>query len=246
MKRLWTVFCLVLFLNAVGLEAADSPKILIKFPTRGRFEKFFSTLDLYYAHLSNEHPFHFVISCDIDDPVMNSPEAIAKLQSYPHLSYYFGNNKSKIEACNADIEKHLDFDILLLASDDMLPRVKGFDAIIAYCMTSLFPDLDGVLQFDDGFQHDKINTFPIMGKNFYHRFNYIYHPSYKSLFCDNEMTEVTHILNKCVYIDQILIEHCHPWASKSDVDELYRLNETYFSADRQNFIDRRAKHFDLH
>ncbi len=225
------------------VEADDLPRFMIKFPTRGRFEQFFTTLDLYYSHLSNKYPYHFVISCDSDDPVMNSPEAIAKLLTYPNLSFYFGKSKSKIEACNADLDKHMDFDVLILASDDMIPRVVGYDDFIAYFMLGLFPDYDGVLQFDDGFQHEAVNTFPIMGKKYFDRFGHIYDPSYKSLFCDNEMTEVSRMLNKCIYIDKVLIEHVNPWTGKVQADQLFLHNETYFWLDQQNYIRRRALNY---
>ena len=54
-------------------------KLLIKFPTRSRSEKFFNILDLYYKKqqdLNNE----FIISCDIDDPSMNNEDVITKLK----------------------------------------------------------------------------------------------------------------------------------------------------------------------
>lgn len=67
-----------------GLSSASheqSPKLLIKFPTRERPQKFFKMLDLYYQYLSGTVPVHFLISCDIDDRSMNCPESIENYNS---------------------------------------------------------------------------------------------------------------------------------------------------------------------
>ena len=245
MKKSFYSLLICLFLFIIGLEGLEKPRILIKFPTRGRFDKFFSTLDLYYDKLSKKYPYHFVITCDEDDPVMNNPEAIQKLNTYPHLSYYFGYNKSKIEACNANLEKHLDFDILILASDDMIPKVKAFDRAIVNYMKKEFPNFDGILHFDDGFQHKNIVTLPIMGKKYYERFGYIYHPSYVSLFCDNEMTLVAQMINKLIYINLLLIEHQHPLANKANYDSLYEKNDVFYERDRKVYFERYRRNFDL-
>ena len=154
--------------------------LLIKFPTRSRPSKFFEVLDLYYKMLTNINKTMFVISCDADDASMNNPQVIGKLNSYKNLSYKFGNNKSKIQAVNADMPES-GWDIVLLASDDMIPQIQGYDEIIRESMTNIYPDTDGVLWFFDGYRRD-LNTLSIMGKKYYDRFGYIYHPAYFSLW----------------------------------------------------------------
>lgn len=118
------LFLLVFFFYPDFSFARSDPSILIKIPTRAREQRFFTVLDQYYSKLSNKLPVHFVISCDEDDQVMNRDSVRAKFATYKSLSYYFGNSKSKIEACNKDLEKHPDFDILILGSDDMIPSYK--------------------------------------------------------------------------------------------------------------------------
>ena len=51
-------------------------------------------------------------------------------QTYKNTEIIFGNSKSKIDAVNRDLENYHDWDIVLLASDDMIPQVKGYDRII--------------------------------------------------------------------------------------------------------------------
>lgn len=219
-------------------------KLLIKFPTKNRKEKFFEVLDQYYFSIDKNEKFEFVISCDVDDISMNNEDVKKRLNGYENLSYYFSNNKSKIEAINSNLQNHNDFDILLLASDDMIPQVKRFDNIIREEMKKNFPDTDGVLWFYDGHRKD-LNTLSIMGKMYFDRFGYIYHPSYKSLWVDNEFTEVANILKKQVFIEKIIVRHSHPIWGESKFDDLYKLNASYDSFDKNNFEIRKKNNFDL-
>jgi hypothetical protein len=220
--------------------------LLIKFPTRGRKEKFFSVLDQYIEFLDNKEHYSIIVSCDIDDASMNNPEVIGRLKSYKNLKYFFGNNKCKIEAVNGDISENEKFDIILLASDDMIPVKKGYDELIRKNMRDHFPDMDGILWFNDGYQENRLNTLCILGKEYYKRFNYIYNTEYKSLWCDNEFTHVGNMLKRQRYFNDIIIRHEHP-ASHKDIkeDESYQLNLKYDSIDWVTYSRRKKENFDL-
>ena len=226
-------------------EQLSHVELLIKMPTRARYDRFFETLDQYYQKLSKEVTYHFVISCDVDDPVMNSEAAISKLKTYPNLSFYFEDNKSKIQACNRNMDKHLDFDVLILASDDMIPVMDGYDQIIVSKMKQYFPDTDGVLHFNDGKRGEYLNTLSIMGKKYYNRFGYIYYPEYRSIYCDDEFMQVSRLLNKVVYIDTVIIEHRHFSFGLAPIDELYIRNDQFLSHDYNLFRERAAMNFGL-
>lgn len=218
--------------------------LLIKIPTRSRPHQFFKTLDTYYQRLSFKIPYTFLITCDADDISMNNPHVIKRLQNYPHLEFSFSNNQSKVEAYNKDIDR-FDFDILIAASDDMIPMVNDFDIVIHNAMKESFPDLDGILNYHDGAVGGTCNTIPIMGSIYYKRFGYIYHPAYKALVCNVELTNVSKILRKEKIIDQMLIKHHHPAWGLAPNDDLYNKNEAYHEHDRAVFMQRRAHCFDL-
>lgn len=188
----------------------------------------------------------FIISMDKDDESMNNAEVISKLKEYEKqvdIKWYFGNNKSKVEAINADITD-VDWDILLLASDDMIPVVKGYEEIIIEHMQDHFPDTDGCLWYDDGYV-THLNTLSIMGKKYYQRFGYIYYPEYKSLWCDNEYQEVFTLLNKYCHFEQVIIKHEHPnWTGKG-VDILLIKNDREDPHDRKLFKTRKEINFNI-
>ena len=216
-------------------------KILFKYPTRQRFEWFKQTLETYYNLLSDEVPYSFVISCDTDDSEMNSDEARKFMMSYPHLKFAYGDNKTKIQAVNADMDVCKDWDIVVLVSDDMIPETPGFDIQIAEDMETYFPDNDGALHYDDGkFGGDRTATLSIMGRKLYDRFGYIYHPDYKSFYCDNEFTEICQGMGKIQYIDKVVIRH--DWRSDG-ADALYRQNSQAGKVDEVTYNRRKAAGF---
>jgi hypothetical protein len=219
-------------------------KILIKFPTRGRSDKFFNVLDIYYQLSDNNDNITFQITIDTDDETMNNNIVLSKLNSYKNLNYTLGVSKNKIDAVNRDIIIG-DWDIILLASDDMIPKVKGYDDIIRNKMTELYPDTDGVLWFNDGNQGDKLNTLCILGKMYYERFNYIYHPDYTSLWADNEFMDVANLLNKQTYFNDVIIRHEHPDVGLGQRDFVHFDNIKFDYIDKEIYLKRKSNNFNI-
>lgn len=220
-------------------------KILFKFPARHRRDKLFSTLDKYYSMMVNKEDFYFLVSIDHDDQELNTVEVTDRLNSYKNLTCVVGESKGKIAACNRDINEFIEpWDIVVLVSDDMIPKITGFDMMIRKDFKT-FPDLDGVLWYNDGHTGDSLNTLCILGRKYYDRFGYIYHPSYISLYCDNEFMEVSKLLGKVKYSSLVIIEHQH-WAwGYGEMDPLYQENEKFIGEDGENFLKREKENFGL-
>jgi hypothetical protein len=189
---------------------------------------------------------YFLVSMDIDDPEMANAEINEKLLGYDNLQFVYGHSKSKIHAVNRDMDiLHLDYDIILLASDDMIPQVQGYDSIISKTMLENYPDTDGILFFNDGYRKDELNTLCILGRKYYERFGYIYYPGYKSLFADNEFMQVGYLLNKQKYFDECIIKHEHPDNGFAGMkrDNIHFLNNKYYSLDEEVYLERKDKNF---
>jgi len=82
-----------------------------------------------------------------------------------------------------------------------------------------------------------------MGKKYYDRFGYIYHPSYISLWCDNEFTDVANMLKKQKYINECIIRHEHCIYMNHPRDALCNRNEGSYMVDQQNYFRRKAEGF---
>lgn len=215
-------------------------RILIKYPTKYRSEKALSVLSKYIALANHPEQIHIVVSIDTDDE-----ETISNIYRFETIhssvKVCIGEPAGKIAAINRDMPSPTSFDILILASDDMIPEVQGYDDIIRNRMAFFYPDTDGVLFFNDGIQANRLNTLVICGSRYYSRFGYIYYPGYKSLFCDNEFTIVASRLRKQVYFPDVIIRHEHPDTNREiPVDALYVHNQKYWKIDQVLFYSRNA------
>lgn len=219
-------------------------KVLIKFPTRSRPKKFLDVLRLYVNNCIDKENALFLISYDNDDFTMTDEIINTAKSWHKNIKFVDGLSIGKIHACNRDMEEAGDWDILILASDDMQPVKVGYDQMIRDRMNKHFPDLDGVLYFPDGYT--ALNTMCIMGRAYYNRFGYIYNPGYISLWCDNEFMEVADKLNKQAKFQEVLFRHEHPANNKGlGNDALYVENEKHYMHDRILYHKRKEKNFYL-
>ncbi len=233
------------------MQTGDRKTILLKYPTRQRQLKFFENLINYVDTASGKHDIRVVVSMDTDDHEMNSDEVREGLKTlcgdFVFISFHYGPSLGKIDAINRDVpDDH--WDILVATADDMEPVEDGWDDIIVQDMLREFPDLNGSLNYNNdprleekgpqGF-HTLI-TLPVIGRKLYDRFGYIYHPDYKSEWCDNEQTEVFESLGLLRHIDRRPI--VHKWAENQDA--LMRRNmQIGWSVDRQTFARRKEQNF---
>lgn len=227
-------------------------RILLKCPTRSRPQRVMETLTQYVRMANHPELLGVAVSCDTDDVSMTRNLVREEVQrvlrpcAWSHI--FFSPNKSKIEACNADMSNiSYPWDIVVLVSDDMVPQVQGYDDVIRNHMRARFPDTNGILWFNDGYQGDKLNTLTILGRTMYDSFGYIYNPSYKSLFCDTELTDQcrTSHANRTYYSNYCIIRHEHPGTGFAQkMDALYASNQRYWNQDMYTYISRKTYTYD--
>ena len=220
-------------------------KLLIKFPTKNRKFKFLNVFNKYHQFCDDKENTQFLVTLDNDDSDMNSPDVIEILKTFKNTKFIFGDSKSKVDAINRDMELYNDWDIVLLASDDMTPMIKGYDNIIRNNMKTHYPDTDGVLWFNDGYQKNKLNTLCILGKKYYDRFKYIYNPEYKSVWSDNEFMDVANLLGKQTYFNDVIIKHEHPDWGFGNRDHIHQENFTNVDYDKNIYLKNKSINFGL-
>lgn len=215
-------------------------KFLIKFPSRGRPDKFKSALQQYIELSSNAHELNFICTFDEDDDLMNTDDIKNHLSAIPNLKFYYGHSTNKIEAINANLENVDNFDILILAADDLYPIAQNYDDLIVQDFMIYHPDLDGPLHYMNPSWEERLDIGCIMGVNYYRRFNYIYNPTYKTIFCDNEYMEVAKILGKHRYIPKQLFAHHYVIT-----DPTANRNWVFNNHDEQVYNRRKSINFDI-
>ena len=224
-------------------------KLLFNFASRSRPERLKNVIINLIDNLEDLVNFKILISIDDDDELTNNTFFLKSLipHEYSNNVFIFSSpRKDKIDAINRDVNKISDWDILVNCSDDFEFILYGFDNLIRDKFNELYDDLDGCLHFSDGVHFDNLCTHSVIGKKYYERFNYVFHPKYKSFYCDNEFTEVAKQLEKITYIPLQFYNHLHySLFSNILMDELYITNEKFSDIDKELYFYRKKYNFYL-
>lgn len=215
------------------------PKILYKFASRNRPEKFFKAVDN-IIEMSRSDDYMIMATLDIDDPTMANAVVRDKINSYgSKLKAYYGTSKSKVDAINRDMDLAPDADILIVMSDDMEFIVPGFDYRIINDMGRSVNPL--ALHYNDGSPNgEKIMTLTIINRAYYQWQGYVYYPEYLSLYCDEEQTREAKTANFYKYFPDILFRHQHHLFMGTEKDSLHERNESpqVWDHDRRLYLKR--------
>jgi hypothetical protein len=216
-------------------------RILFKYSTRSRRSNFLRGYDSIINNVTSDD-YHVLISVDKDDQSMYPLPVLDG-----NHTFVVGNSKNKIDAINRDInEFDYDFDILINMSDDMIFTKKGFDDIIR---AEFYNDFNQYIHFNDGNQKSNVCTMHIVGREYYNRFKYIYHPDYISLWSDVENDIVAKQLGCYKYMgdDLQLFKHLHPaWGlAPQDALSIKTEDRVLWIADEITFNKRKIKNFGL-
>lgn len=213
-------------------------KITYSYASRSRPDKFFAALDN-IREMSASDNYEVIAKLDTDDKEMYNTHVAVKFYNYPELKVMWGISQNKIHAINRDLYG-MTGDILMCHSDDMVFTKKGFDDIIRREMKK-----DMYLHFPDGYANERLSTYSIMHRDYYNRFGYIYHPEYKSTWCDNEQMSVARSLYRYKYVDEQLFVHMHPSAGKAKRDAQYASTEKFYANDKATFLLRKQINFGI-
>lgn len=229
----------------------NSKHLLLNWPTRQRPSKFMKNLDAYLALASGKQHITLVVSMDNDDLLCNNQNfrkfLDASKSENVDVIYSYGESLGKVAAINRGIPT-TPWDIVISTADDMESAEQGWDDIIVQDMLREFPKFDGALNYNndprleekgpEGFK--TLITLPVIGRKLYDRFGYIYHPAYKSEWCDNEQTEVFEELGVLRHIDRRPI--VHNWAENQD--ELMQRNiQVGQNVDKKTYEIRKSLNF---
>jgi hypothetical protein len=226
-------------------------KILVKFPSRERPEKFILALKKCIDYSLDPSNISYLITLDQNDPRLISYKAFLTNLCNSSVKYIVGNSTSKIHAINRDLQQTEPWDIIVLMSDDMICQKQGWDTILRD--TAQKTGLDQVFYFWDGDLRTKrhnngkgLNTMIVCGHKYFNRFNYLYHSEYSSLWCDNEWSDVSQLLKKEYRSDIVLFRHVHFSNTPGLIpDALMRKTQAFYTRDQLTYNRRKASNFGL-
>jgi hypothetical protein len=205
------------------------------FATRNRPQRMAEAIGTIIA-LSADQNYTIGLTIDDDDSTtLNSHQLVDVLQS-EQIKVNPGRSSSKVHAINRGMAGWSG-DIVVNMSDDMRFIKRGFDGDIIQAFQG---ERDQFIHFPDGHVNQVLPTMSIMDRSYHERFNYIYHPDYKSLWCDNEAMDVAQQLGRYKYIDLQIFSHEHPAWTGEPADALLMHTESFFEIDQETY-QRRSK-----
>jgi len=219
-------------------------EILIKYPSRGRPDRFFKGMDSVVNNIRDDERFRILVTADSDDESMVAVKT--RIESYPNTKVIYGQSNSKIHAVNRDFDLiKYEWDIVIVMSDDMEIGFYGFDDIIRAEFAN--SGLDTLLHIPDQDAKSALATMYIAGRIFYNRLGYVYNSEYESLFCDNEVMEVAKKMGCYRYADiNGVIIHHNPAYGHLPKDEMFvKQQEIGWTKDQETYNRRKAINFGL-
>lgn len=155
-----------------------------------------------------------IVSIDDNDPSRRQYyDAYSQLDPF-RIKVISNPNRSAVDAVN-NAAKESKGDILIVVSDDSDCHTNWGPLILS----ATEGKKDFVLKTYDGIQ-DWIITMPVLDREYYNRFGYIYQPEYLHMFCDTEFTHVADITNKVIWRKDIIFPHLHYSVTKARRDEI--------------------------
>lgn len=208
-------------------------KFLLKYASRSRPALFKQRVDNWNKLASGKHELVWICSFDTDDPTMQTADIRDFCQANGIMPHY-APNKSKVQAINASMNfAPPEWDIVIIVSDDMACLMQDWDDIVAKDMEESFTECNGALWYPDGRQ-DRTCTLSIMGRPVYRRLGHLYHPAFRSVYCDNYFQHVMERSNQLKKINKPVF--AHEWR-KDNSDALMARNEhrAVYLRDKQTF-----------
>lgn len=219
--------------------------IIIKFPSRSRPDKMLHHL-FNISNTIRTGSYMVYLIMDEDDKTITDDvhKKILELSSgFMNIRTSWTRSKSKIDAINRKVPEDISWKYMVVTSDDMEFKMDGWGQIVidAFKYTG-----KGCLHFPDGHNNNLI-TLPVISRMFHDRFGYVYHPSYFSVFADNEMTQVAKITNEYYFVPIGIVEHKHYRWGFGPADAQSKMQDSLevYNKDSQVFFNRKASNFGL-
>lgn len=212
-------------------------KISLLHPSRSRPEKSFMNSAEWMKKAGNVEV-ELIVSLDTDDPKLKTYTDI-----YGGAAYHIGAHKSVVEATNYAATQAKG-DILVYLSDDFRCPDNWDELIIKEFEGEKGPLL---VKVDDCLQKFEVPvlTIPIMNRPLYERLGYFWHPSYKSMFVDEDLYWTARKLHALKLAKHLKFPHEHPANGKAPNDETYQRSAANWKQGEAAFNKRRLAGFPL-
>jgi hypothetical protein len=219
----------------------NNKTISIIHPSRQRPEMALQTKKNWMQNAIHKSSIEYILSIDNNDPTLYDYNWMFSHEYDTKIKY--NNNWSAMEAINVVAPQSIG-NLIVVVSDDF-DCFEGWDE---YLLSHLQGDSDYIVKTSDGYMNsDWLITLPIMDRAYYNRFGYVYHPEYKHMWSDTEMTTVGHMLGKIIDLQNsnAVFKHRHYSINEMHKDAVNEKNDATWNQGKSLFLERFDRDFDL-
>jgi hypothetical protein len=186
-------------------------EMTILVPSRGRPENIIRLMEAWSTTTTRDT--RLLVLVDDDDPKLNEYLAIPNIDIQVGPRLRIGGTLNAV----APIEATKCFAIGFMG-DDHLPRTEGWDDRF---LTALDGVGVGVTWGNDLYHGANLPTAVVMTSNIVTTLGYFVMPGGIHLFLDNFWLAIGRGIDSAHYLDDVIIEHIHPYFGKAEYDETY-------------------------
>jgi glycosyltransferase involved in cell wall biosynthesis len=186
-------------------------EMTILVPSRGRPENIIRLMDAWNTTTTRNT--RLLVLVDDDDPKLNEYLAIPNIDIQVGPRLRIGGTLNAV----APIEAAKCFAIGFMG-DDHLPRTSGWDDRF---LTALKEVGVGVTWGNDLYHGANLPTAVVMTSNIVTTLGYFVMPGGIHLFLDNFWLAIGRGIDSAHYLDDVIIEHIHPYFGKAEFDKTY-------------------------
>jgi len=165
-----------------------------------------------------------MVCVDADDPELDTYKALG-VSHDPKIIVSWGARQKICQIINSAANAHAhQYDHIGFMGDDHLPRTERWDAELSEEIIRMGGT--GVAYGNDLLMSEKMPTAVLLSADIIRSLGYMAPPTLEHLCLDLVWKDWGEGLERISYRDDVVIEHMHPANGKSDLDDLYRENNS--------------------
>lgn len=193
-------------------------RISLLISTRDRGELLKRTIETAIITAANKDELEFILYIDGDDkPTI---DLYYKSLIASNVKAIFGLRQEIIGQGYNECCKISRADICMLCTDDVIFHTKNWDDLVVNEF-SKYPDGIVLIYGEDDIQHGRTATLPFLHRNWINTIGHFLPAHFINEFCDRWLTDVAKMIGRCVYLENLHIQHLHHTQNTMSLDRTY-------------------------
>lgn len=208
--------------------------LLMIVPSRGRPGNIIELLDAWRGTFAEMNRTGLLVAVDDDDPEL---EGYRSVGNYADFDLVVSPRQRVGPTLNRlAVERAPDFFAVGFMGDDHRPRTQDWDERMVAALREMG---SGIVYGNDLLQGERLPTAVVMTSDIIRALGYMVPPRLTHMYLDNFWLGLGRELGRIQYLPDVVIEHVHPLAGKSEWDDGYREVNSHemYAQDRTRLLE---------